>query len=235
MIVRRGFQENPRPFGQVPVYMVVLAQLILMATGVADGAAQVPRLRSHIDDPVCRRPAPSSACAAFWISEVSYSARFTDSVTYERGRFSYVLIEGGAMGNYRQMAFGAGVYYALHVDGRRWGIKPRVRHWFGNDAAIDFMPGFVLGGRERRAQVTYPGWTMQVGLELGGLVGVTSGVEVVGRRGGGTLVDWHAGGRVGGEIGAYAGLVTVALILILGSFPSGLLGPSDVRARLDTN
>lgn len=186
---------------------------------VTDSVAQVPRMGPR-DYPTCRRPAHSPVCAQFWITEVVYAARFADSTTLPAGRSGYLTLEGGAMVNRGNKAFGAGVYYGGHFDGRRWGIKPRMRWWLGRDVAFDLMPGLVLGGRDHRAAVSYPGGTLAVAVELDGWAALTGGVELVRRAEGGTFADWHVGARAGGEYGAILGITMAVLVW----FVDGLLG-----------
>ncbi len=194
-----------------------LVSLPLWFAFSAPTSAQIrPPARSQ-DGLFCLRPYRSQSCPLFWITEATVARLLSDTTVGDL--HSYVTIDAGVMLNQNPYALGSSFYYGIHVDGRRGGVRARARRWWNDDVATDLAVGAVLGGRDRRMLLSYPGWTAEIALQVTDYFKATGGVEVVGRQSGGSVVDWHAGGAFAGQAGAIAGIGTILLYLLFGLIP----------------
>jgi hypothetical protein len=183
---------------------IMLLVLALVAATSLDLQAQM-----------CFSGRPLPKCKAFMLTEFGYSRRLNDSHRDVYSGRWYLTAELGAMVNrgYRS-ALGAALFFGAEDDGSRWGLRPRYRRWLSGTISLDVAPGILFAGTDNRFQPSFPGFSGQLSLGVGDLVGVTTQLEIIPSDALGTRTEWFVGVRGGSGIGIVGGLATFVLAAI---------------------
>jgi hypothetical protein len=172
---------------------------------VALAAANLAPLRP-LHAQACFTPHPLPRCRSYWITEAGLSARLDPHPGTEGASAT---LELGYMANMgARSALGAAVFVRGGEPVGGVGIRPRYRRWLGERVSLDLAPGIVVkalsGGQ---FSLRSPGFSGQVGLNVGSGFGLTGQVDVARTAYGGfangkaTDVAWYAGARLGGGLG----------------------------------
>jgi hypothetical protein len=175
--------------------------LFMLALAIGHLAALPP-----LSAQACFAPHPLPRCRSYWITEAGLSARLDPHPETESASAT---LELGYMANVgSRSALGAAVFFRGGEPVGGVGIRPRYRHWVGQRVSVDVAPGIVVkalsGGQ---FSLRSPGFSGQVGLNVGSGFGLTGQVDVVrlelGGFPNGTVRDvaWYAGARLGGGLG----------------------------------
>lgn len=176
---------------------------------------------------LCFRGQALPRCEGFLITELVAARRINrhpSRSTAAGDDEPYFTWEGGGMVNLTaRTALGGSIRYGtLGFDsGDRWGVQVRYRRWTGSGGTFDVAAGLLLEGHSDAVVNRYPGYTAQIALGSGDLLGLTAGVEMLRftcesslecakRRG--TDVAWYGGIKLGSYPGVIAGLVLPVLV-----------------------
>jgi len=188
---------------------------------------QVPRPDDSAWKSFRFHPEPGRACGSYLITETSILSRTSGP---SPGKLFVSLDYGYARNVGDATSLGGTVFVGGDDDVVRSGLRIRYVRWLRPNLSLDVAPGIVLLANEKgTSRFKSPGFSSQVGLNLGGRIGLVAQVASVARREAPSFfappdttvheTDWHLGVRLGGGLGVFGTAALVGrTILVLASF-----------------
>ena len=186
----------------------LVASLALASTVSAQPVATPDRLCFHAN--------PRQRCDWFLVTEAGFLRRVAPVYPYREMMGAAAL---GAMRNVgsRTAVGGALVVHTNFDDRIRIGVTPRLRRWVGPSIAVDAAAGPVVSTTADSVGAGAPGFTTQVGINVGGWITLRTQLDYVppAERYGGLSAPFHwsvgaSGESYLGAVGILGGLVVIA-------------------------
>jgi len=167
-------------------------------------------------------PKPGRACGSYLITETSILWRTGGP---SPGKLFVSLDYGYARNVGTATSLGGTFFAGADEDVVRSGVRFRYVRWLRPNLSLDIAPGIVLLANEKgTSRFKSPGFSSQVGLNLGGRIGLVAQVASVARREAPSFfappdttvheTDWHLGVRLGGGLGVFGTAALVGLTIL---------------------
>ncbi len=190
----------------------------VLRDGKSTGEAHRPPAAPEETHGFCFRPQPLPNCRAYFVYQLGISTGLNNSHNYSNPEDGTMLsLELGYMRNLStKNAIGLGIIGMAGDQVSKLAVRGRYRRWLSHSVGLDGALGLtVAAGEEYGYYAILPGIIGSVGVQAGGLVGVTLEAEQTRYRDGSESPS-EGQVRLRGELGTGLGVAGTVVLVILG-------------------